>query len=35
LAAIMAKMNPIKAREVTIQLSRLRELPKPAALPNI
>ncbi len=35
LAAIMAKMNPIKAREVTIELSRLRKLPNTAALPNI
>jgi len=35
LAAIMAKMNPVKAREVTIQLSRLRKLPNSAALPNI
>jgi flagellar motility protein MotE (MotC chaperone) len=35
LSAVMAKMNPVKAREVTIELARLRKLPKPAdALPN-
>ena len=34
LAAIMAKMNPVKAREVTIELVRLRKLPNPDRLPN-
>ncbi|MEQ8194600.1 MAG: hypothetical protein RIB59_08940 [Rhodospirillales bacterium] len=35
LSAIMAKMDPVKAREVTIELARLRKLPKPSdALPN-
>ncbi|MGY8992356.1 MAG: MotE family protein [Rhodospirillales bacterium] len=35
LAAIMAKMNPVKARELTIELSKLRKLPNPASgLPN-
>ncbi|MGA0394171.1 MAG: MotE family protein [Rhodospirillales bacterium] len=35
LAAIMAKMDPKKAREVTIELARLRKLPSPATgLPN-
>lgn len=28
LAAVMAKMNPQKARDVTVELSRLRELPE-------
>jgi len=27
LAPIMAKMNPIKATEITVELSRLREMP--------
>ena len=31
LAPVMAKMNPIKAREMTVELSRLRELPRPGA----
>ena len=35
LAAIMAKMNPVKAREVTIELAKLRKLPNASALPNI
>ncbi|MDP6573092.1 MAG: hypothetical protein QGI06_06225 [Rhodospirillales bacterium] len=29
LAPIMAKMDPSRAKDVTVQLSRLRELPKP------
>ena len=28
LAPVMAKMNPIKAREVTVELSKLRDIPK-------
>lgn len=28
LAAVMAKMNPVKARDVTVELSRLRNLPE-------
>ncbi len=29
LAPIMAKMNPVRATEITVELSRLRNLPKP------
>ena len=29
LAPIMAKMNPKKATEITVELSRLRQLPSP------
>jgi flagellar motility protein MotE (MotC chaperone) len=28
LAPIMAKMNPEKAREMTVELARLRQLPR-------
>jgi flagellar motility protein MotE (MotC chaperone) len=31
LAPIMAKMDPSKATEITVELSRLRQLPKPGA----
>lgn len=31
LAPIMAKMNPSKATEITVELARLRQLPKPGA----
>jgi len=34
LAPIMAKMKPAKATEITVQLSRLRELPKPGDVPG-
>ena len=35
LAAIMAKMNPVKARVMTIELAKLRKLPNPATgFPN-
>ena len=31
LAPVMAKMNPIRAKEVTVELSRLRKLPPPGS----
>ena len=31
LAPVMAKMNPAKAKEMTVELSRLRQLPQPGA----
>lgn len=34
LAPVMAKMNPDKAREVTVQLARLRNLPMPGRPPG-
>lgn len=34
LAPIMAAMNPDRAREVTVELSRLRQLPEPGAQPG-
>jgi len=32
LAPIMAKMNPVRAREVTVELNALRKLPEPGAV---
>jgi len=32
LAPVMAKMNPDKAREVTVELRALRELPRAGAV---
>lgn len=32
LAPIMAKMNPVRAREVTVELDQLRKLPEPPAV---
>ena len=34
LAPVMAQMNPEKAKDVTVELSRLRELPLPGTLVN-
>lgn len=34
LAPVMANMNPAKARDVTVELSRLRELPQPVGAPG-
>ncbi len=32
LAPIMAKMNPVKAREVTVELNALRKIPQPSSI---
>jgi flagellar motility protein MotE (MotC chaperone) len=31
LAVVMASMNPLKARDVTVELSRLRNIPEAGA----